>query len=235
MSTFLELCNDVARESGTFKDIPAFATMNGVTGRGLRVKNWVASAYRDIQISNNGWRFLMADFSGETLNGVREYNAAALGIDTRFRRWVQHDHDGQQTTTIYKTSNGAAFEVPLRFIDWSNFRVQALTGPAAAQTGQPTAYSIDNQDRIVLFPTPDDAYTLRGVYMKSPQMLSSDAEVPELPETFHPIITYRALLKLGVFDESPEQMPIWEAEMKLLYGQLAIEQLPPIRLQGPLI
>ncbi len=79
MSSYLELCQAVARDSGTVSDLTAPSTVASQTGRLLRIVNWTAEAYEHIQLERDDWRWLRKEFDGSTLATVRRY---ALNIST---------------------------------------------------------------------------------------------------------------------------------------------------------
>lgn len=234
MASFLTLVQETAEESGTFSSIGSPETLSGVTGRSLRVKNWVARAYRDIQRSQRGWKWLEAEFSGSTIANTQRYDSAALSISERFSNWIPIDHDGMQTFTVYLTSEGQATEGFMRFYEWHAFRRTYLTAANSDDTGKPNVFSIDPDQKIALYPIPDADYTIRGLYRKTPQVLSNDADVPEMPEEFHEIIKWKALEYLGIFDEAFDQLPAWRSMYKDMLVHLQRHQLPTVGKPGPL-
>jgi hypothetical protein len=234
MSTFLKLCQDVAKDSGTVSTIGQPQTTTGQTGRLLRIMGWVTEAYEDIQSEQNAWRWMQADFSGPAVATVQEYNAEALGITERFSRWVIYGEDEENLFTIYKTALGQSDEGFLTYVDWPYFRRNLLVGSAATRQDKPVYFTVDNTNQLRLWPTPDDAYTIRGVYHKAPQTLADDGDIPEMPEEFHDTIKWLALMKLGVFDEAFNQLPSWTANYGKAMSRLIGHQLPPLKMQSTL-
>lgn len=234
MSTYLQLCQDAARESGTVSNIGQPETTTGQTGRLLRILKWVTKAYEDIQRQQNAWRWMNADFSGETVAAVQQYDAEAMGITERFSRWICYTDDGDQLFSLYKTSEGQADEGFLQFVDWNKFRRDLMTGSAATQQGRPIYFTIDTENKLRLWPTPDAAYTLRGAYYKAPQSLSDDADTPEMPAEFHDVIVWRALMLLGQFDEAFNQIGGWNAEYQSIMDELRLHQLPRMKVRSTL-
>ena len=56
--TFLELCQEVADESGTVAGVPSFTTVSNATGRLAKVVRWTRNAYRDIQNERSDWKWM---------------------------------------------------------------------------------------------------------------------------------------------------------------------------------
>lgn len=234
MSTFLELCQKTAEESGTIPNLGDPTTTEDQTGRLYRIIGWVREAYEDIQLHSSKWRWMNADFSGQTISGTQNYNASSLGITERFSRWLIAGPKGDNLFTVYKTADGQADEGHLDFWDWSRFRRELMIGSRATETGKPQIVSVNDNNELVFYPIPDAEYTIRGRYRKSPQSLSADNEVPEMPAEFHAAIKWRALMFMGVYDEATRQNPEWERQYDKLIAQLTSDQLPMFNLGGPL-
>lgn len=232
MSTFLQLVQDVARESGTVPNIGDPTTLLGATGRNLRIVNWVRDAYTDIQNDRADWRWLEAEFSGQTISGTQEYNSAAMGISSRFSKWIFDPGEDDGYWSIYLTSDGVAEEGLLQYRDWHYMRRHILIGTQSS--AKPVYITVRPDQSLVLYPTPDAAYTIRGRYYKAPQTLSVDADTPEMPAQFHRLIQWKALMLMGAFDEAMEQMPAWTMEYQRIMQKLVTHQSPRVKLGGPL-
>lgn len=234
MTTNLQLCQDTARDSGTFPNLMTPQTTTGQSGRVQRLIYWVRDAYNDIQRHRPDWRWLRTDFSGTTISGVQTYDSTAMGIASRFSNWIHQGARGRESFTIYLTSSGISTEGFLEFIEWEDFRNMVLVGSSSTETGYPNYISINDQNELVLYPIPDDAYTVRGRYYKDLQTLSADADVPEMPARFHEMIKWRALILLGTFDEATEQQPHWQINYQNAMSELVRHQTPGILAAEPL-
>lgn len=232
MSTYLQLVQAVARESGTVPNIGDPATLIGAAGRNLRIANWVADAYTDIQNDRGDWRWLEAEFSGETISGTQEYDSSAMGITSRFSKWIFDPTEDDGYWTIYLTSDGVAEEGRMLFRDWHYMRRNVLIGTQTS--GKPAYITVRPDQSLVLYPVPDAAYTIRGRYYKSPQTLSVDADTPEMPAQFHRAIQWKALMMMSVFDEAMEQYSGFAAEYQRIMQKLIVHQTPRVSLGGPL-
>lgn len=235
MATFLALVQDVARESGTEPNIGDPSTLTGVTGRQLRMKHMVEDAWREIQRAHRNWLWMHATFNGTTIPGTREYDATAMGLTAaRFSRWLVLDEQGYQCFTYYPTAGGQSQEAPLTYCEWPEFYRQFLRGQEATRTGPPRWFSVDPQRKLQLHPIPDASYTVRGRYYKAPQVLVADADEPECPPEHHDAIKWLALTQLAIFDENREQLGPWSRKYADELDDLRDNQLPPVRIEGPL-
>lgn len=221
MATFLELARQVARESGTVAGAQP-ATVVGQTGRLLKIVEWTRDAWIAIQNSRPGWLFLRAEFSGETTAGQALYTAASWGLDD-LAAWIDDPH----ATTLYRTTAGVADEGEIRALPWPLYRRAYQRGVQTPK--RPTAFAVSPDNAFALGPAPDDAYTVRGEYRRTAQRLADNDDVPRgLPERFHDIIAWRALIELATFDEAPEAVQRAIGEYRARLQDLERDQLPGI-------
>lgn len=231
--TFLELCQAVARESGTVSGTNP-TTVVGQTGRLLNIVSWTAEAYRMIQRERRDWRWLEGEFSANTVASQGEYTAAEMGIASRFVGWRIGPDAGQRSVSCYLAATGRSDEQWMMYHLWENFEPRYRFGADATREGRPVVFSVSPSNELAVWPIPDAAYTLRGRYRKGVQTLAADADVPEMPEENHYAIVWRALMLLGTYDEAAPQMPAWQAFYREQMQNLRNAQLPRISLGGPL-
>lgn len=194
MATFLKICQDVGRISGTVSGNQP-STVVSQTGRLLKIVNEVNDAWDEIQTSQEYWKWMRRDFTKTIDNPTYEYTPASLGL-TDFRIW-----DRSQKLYMYKTFAGNGAEAPVQFMEWRQFR--DIYGFGTIQTGQPSVYTIRPQDDALVFNMiPDVEYTIRGEYMKGNQELTVDGDTPECPVRFHKAVRYLALRNLNTHDEA---------------------------------
>ncbi len=234
MTTFLQLCQDVALESGTVPGSGKPETVTDQTERLGRIVGWVARAYRNIQNAERYWKWLEDTVTKNLTEGVDEYSASALGL-TRFSHWLPERPGAQATFTLYETSVGQADEGHLRYVPWGDFQPIYDVGSNASQTGKPTIFTITPANAVQVYPIPDNTgFTMRARYYKSDQALAADDDVPEMPAHFHDAIMYKALEYLCIFDEESEKRLTWHNEYQRVMSNLRGDQLPQIKLGGPL-
>lgn len=234
MATYLELCQDVARESGTFPNIGDPQTVVNQSGRLLRLVNWVNDAWREVQREQKHWRWMLYDHTGNTVATVQSYNGADLGVSSRFGRWMPFDNGHECEVSVWDTAIGRSDEGYLRFVEWTDFRRIYMSRGNAEETGKPRVCTLAPDGKLTVYPIPDKAYKLRCQYRRSFQDLVANTDVPEMPEDFHDAIKWKALVYLGMFDEATEQKPEWQSKYVRVMGHLRADQLPSMSMQGAL-
>lgn len=227
MTTYLGLCQKVARESGVLGGGGLPASVVGQSGPALDVVEAVASAWTDIQNSQADWRFLESEFEKEITAGTARYTAAGLSIQD-FGSWIETP----ETMSIHATAIGRSDEAPLRFIDYRDWRRTYDYG--VAQTGKPVHVAVSPREELVFGKTPDQSYRVRGLYRRTPQVLAANDDVPIMPDRFHDVIAYAAAMKFGAFNEDATAFAEARRNHDQLMGDLRRSQLPKIRTGGPL-
>lgn len=228
MSTFLELVQKTARESGVFATVPP--TAQDQAGKNLRIVNHVIDAWDWVQRRHTSWRWMGAEFSGSLVSGVNSYSPSDLGI-TNFGRWVTDDLiDGYFPVTIYLTSTGVSDEGLIREISWERWRTR--WGRGSQDNQKPSEYAIAPDNALRPGPTPDATYTVQGEYRKGIQTLSADGDQPECPARFHDVIAWKALLFYSEYDEALLQISRANRNFEIIMDELERDQLDEIRIGG---
>jgi hypothetical protein len=232
MATFLSLCQDVGTDSGLISYQNRPATVVGALGKWADIVSFTAQAWRGIQRARQEWEFMRGDFSHALVIGQSSYLPADLGISSRFARFANDVLvDGLFPMRCFDPALGEADNQNLRQISpecWS-----MIYGRGAQTNQRPTDYALANSKLYVGAP-PDKAYTVKGAYWKAPQTLALDADVPDLPEQFHEIIKWRAIIKVSGKDGAFTDRSVAQAEYSPLFRQLVKEQTRRVVLGGTL-
>ena len=147
-----------------------------------------------------------------------------------FAKWITEKYD---TFRIYLTSAGAANQQHIWPIDYQTFRFLYQNQPPP--NGFPVQYAIREDDNAILLgPKPNDIYTVTGEYYRRAPALAVDADIPLFPERFHEAIVWRAVRKYAQSEEDGGLYAAANLEHKRYYGALLKDQLPRLRLGGPL-
>jgi hypothetical protein len=205
VSTFLEIVNDVERESGTIAQSQRLSTVAGAVGRQEKIVEWVAAAWRDIQKGRLDWTFLRKEGSHALVADQARYTATELGL-TDFAGWLQ-DADAIQSYTLYDADIGRSDESRLQVLPYRVWKDVYDVGTHDAM--RPIQVAFDNERRLCFGNTPDKAYVARFPYRRAVQILTDDADEPYIDDRHHNAIMWLALVYLAEHDEAP--MPIGTA------------------------
>lgn len=222
--TYLELCQMLARESGTVSGKQP-TSVDNQTGRLAKVVYWTASAWTTIQNRRNAWRWMRAEFTGTTSAGAARYTHNSFNLE-RWAVWLT----GPEAISLYKQSEGAGDEGLISELVWNEFRALYVRG--THEHNRPVHYAVSPVGELCLGPTPDDAYVVRGEYRKSPQKLVNNADVPEMPERFHEVIAWYGLMLLAEHDEGQIHIATGMRRYRELMSDLARDQLPQVTISA---
>ncbi len=166
------------------------------TGELKRLVDWYAQALIEIQLEEVYWQFLRSDFSFNTIANKQSYSYDTdIGI-------TDYGHWRNDSFRIYQSS--PSNEIFLTQYNYNSFRDFYLYGTKATTYSRPNSIAIAPDDSLVLGLPPNDIYTVRGEYYKAPVEVALDDDIPILPERFHMIIVYAAMMKYGSFEAAAE-------------------------------
>jgi hypothetical protein len=214
----LELCQALRLEAGVSG---TDTSVVGATGEWGQVVHWIKQAWRDIQMKHDDWNFMRADASFVTVADQMEYDYDGAEIAlTNFSRWKKNSF------RIYSTT--VADQHFLAHLDYERFRDTYIYGSYQETSSYPSAIAVTPTDSLVLGLRPDTTYTVTGQYYKNVQSMTLDADEPDMPERFHMLIVWKALMRYGRFEESGTIMQIAEREYNSLLFALEGDELPRI-------
>lgn len=226
MATFLQIAQLAASETGVSSTEPVSVTGN--TGMLKRIVDWTALSWIEIQTKRSDWRFMRLGFSFNTVNGQRYYTPTDAGVLASFAFWRE------DTLRCYATAAGVADRQDIEPWEWDEFRDTFLLN--ADVLGRPTQFSVRPNDLAIALDNVPNAtgYTIDGDYVRKPQILANSTDVPIMPDQFHGLIAYRAMMKYAFFNSAPEIMAAAKAGWGELYPALIRQQVPPLRMAKPL-
>lgn len=226
---FLQLCQALARDSGTVAGVPNITSVAGASGRVLQVVGWVRDAWIDIQNERPDWRWMVKTFAKPLVINQMAYTASGLGIGD-FGAWLPDvPADGVRRMTIYETGLQAQ-EGEIVQIPYPEWRARYLRGSHTAN--KPTEWAISPQNELSLGTKPDKAYIVTGEYRRSAQELVADADTPEMPAQFHRVIIGEALRLMSRSDEAFQTLIPQAQQYERLRSPLVIDQTPPMSFGG---
>ncbi|MFH1302221.1 MAG: hypothetical protein ABIK07_14265, partial [Planctomycetota bacterium] len=208
--TFLELAQRLRLESMVSGSGPS--SVVGQVGELGELVAWINTAYQDIQLLHDDWRFMQSEFSFPTIANVNTYTPAAVSL-TALAEWLVGD---------LRCYLSLGDENPMLYEGWGEFRAVRDLGDVT--TGRPTHFSVKPDNSLILWPTPDQIYTVRGEYIIVPDVLSGNTDEPIIPARFHMIIVWRALIYYGAALAADEKLAHGRNEYTRLMRALRASQ-----------
>ena len=213
---YLELVQRLHRESGRSTAAPT--TVVGASERHARLFDWVADAWRNLQIERE-WRWMRTTLDVPLIVSQQTYDASTDLSATRFRRWRTDDENYNPWLYIAGSPNSLW---PLTYTQLDEFRELYVYRTWGATT--PVAWTFDESNRLLVGPQPALAYKLRAEYWMSPTELAADADEPDMPSEFHLLLMWRALEEVAKFDAAPEVLARAEKNHSGMVFKLLLDQ-----------
>jgi len=219
----LQLCNRLIDEAGiTASHLTVTA---GQTGELARVVQWIQSAWLDIQNARTEWRWMRKSATILTVAGQSGgYDAPDADVAT----WCL------DTARNYPTATGNVAEVFMDFVEYDDFRDSYLYGALRTAQSRPMVFTIEPANTLAFGPVSNGDYTVTNDYFSRAAELADDTSEPGMPARFHMAIMWRALMLYGGYEAASEAYARGQNEFTVLMSMLEIDQLPMIRMGGPL-
>jgi len=192
---FLALTQRLHREAKRSTAAPT--SVVGATDRNASLFERVSSAWMDIQRERD-WKWMRQVLDKPLTPNVQTYTGAALGA-TRFGRWRKADHEYSPWLYISGAPN-SLFMLGYWQLDEFRFHyIYRQVGPTI-----PVAWSYDDFQNLLIGPAPLAAYQLRIDQWMEPFELANDTDTPDMPDRFHLMIMWQALMDVAREDATPE-------------------------------
>lgn len=200
--TFLELVNLLRAEcSVSGSAVPAVTGQIGEFGRLVR---WIQQAYEDVQNQNFDWNFLKKN---STFTTVASINVIPAPSDLNI--WdIERIYDADRNQ----------MEV-IQYADLDYMIDETITG-------KPQFFVLKNDNTLMAYPKPDDAYLYYYNYYRKPFELLADNDTPAFPSQFHRIIVARAMIYYGNYESAPEIKTQGSEIFQTLMRRLIANQTP---------
>lgn len=224
MATFLQLVNDVERESGTVAQSQRLVSVLSPVGRQEKIVKWTVQAWEMIQRERRDWTFRRKQFSHALVIGQTGYTATEMGI-TDFGGWLVN-RDGYKSFTLYDSTIGRSDEGALRLVSYEDWL--SLYDIGAPDSQRPNHIALGFDRKLYLGPPTDAAYVLRGWYQRSIQTLAANADEPYIDAEYHQAIVWRALMLMSDDDEDVAGSGSHMQEYRRIYSAMAREYTPKI-------
>jgi hypothetical protein len=180
---FLELVKKAWEKAGQSGEGPA--SVASAVGHQKRFVNWVRDAWTEIQQESSEWSFLKADKVCALVAGQDSFTLAELALT-----------DLQDILAIYILVNGKY--QPVKLIRSPSSASNILQQNKTA--GCPLVCYFAN-DAFTFDSVPDAAYQIKIHYLRLPQELAANADVPICNASYHSAIWWRAVKSYARYDE----------------------------------
>lgn len=190
--TFLELCQKMRRDIGIQGTGPT--SVESQVGNFQRIVDYVADANDEIQCLYEDWDFLRTTVEFNTAATTSIYTQAVIASADAVGKW------DPESFSIYPDTINFIPLTELDFHSWKN----SGTRLAADPNGEPTEFVIDQNESVILVPTPDAIYPIRADYWAAPTRMTANTDVSIIPKRFHQIIIELATIKYGTYDENDQ-------------------------------
>jgi hypothetical protein len=210
MSTYLTLCQNMARDIGIPGSGPSSVSSTSLSEEENSVVRYVKEADLDIQRRWFDWNFLWKEVTMTSSSGTSTLTSpsdlASWNVDKVI--WDLTSDDNQQ----------------LEYMEWGEYFDMYKLG--TVDSSVPEVFSVKPDNVLDLYPTPNSNTSVYGQYWKVPTELSTDTQVSEIPPRFHKIIVARAKMYYAENEDAPEILAGSLVEFEDLLDKLEADQLP---------
>tara|TARA_R110000824_G_scaffold86379_3_gene213744 strand:- start:3489 stop:4184 length:696 start_codon:yes stop_codon:yes gene_type:complete len=210
MSTYLVLCQDMARDIGIPGTGPSSVTSTSLSEEESAVVRYIKNADLDVQRRWFNWDFLW----GETTI-TPSVGTSTLTSPSDLGNWNLNSIVWSKTTSSYQE---------LEYMDWNEYKLEYKLG--SIDSGTPEIFSVKPNNVLDVYPTPDTTTTISADYWKTPTELAADSDISAIPPRFHSIIIARAKIYYGENEDAPEILSGALASFEDLLDKLESDQLP---------
>lgn len=213
----LQIVQRLHRESGRSTAPPTSITAATVSQ--LRLFDAVNDFWKDLQLERSkDWKWMRQPLTATLTPGVARYTGAALGA-VNFSRW-RPEADDYYVRCSPPGSAVAWWQVEQMTLDaFKQARYDVLVNSST-----PVAFTIDNDQTLWLWPQPAAAYGIKIDAISKPIDLVADTDVPGMPDEFHMLLVWGALLTIAITDAAPEVMQKAQMHHDMLRQRLVLDQ-----------
>lgn len=221
---FLQLAQKLRQECGVAGTGPL--SVVNQNNEAKRLVDYINDAWLEIQGLHDTWGFMREPFSFQTAPDVGDYSPGAAGL-TDFRHWHR------ETLRCYRTADGVADEQWL--VEWEYQTFRNTYRYALQTSGRPVVFAVKPKGNDLMFGSiPDGVYTVDGEYQRTPSLLVTDTDTPDIPAHLHMVIVYRAMEFYGMYESAGEVLARAQRGYRQYLTMLEREELPTPYLGDPL-
>lgn len=214
---YIQLAQAVKRESGMSGTVASVIT---TISEDARIVQWVDWATRDIVLAREDWRFRRGTATAAAATAQASDPAVDFSL-TDFVSWKKANQS--YAPSAYRVSDGESTERRLQWMTYDQFRMTFMVG--SQSPGAATYWSISPEEDFLLGPAPDSAHFIRADYIKGYQGYVDDTSTPQIPERFHMLIVWRALMEYAGYDAASETYQRAEGNYRSMWTNMVQTQL----------
>lgn len=228
---YLQLCQRLMSEAS----IPGvMSTTVGLSGELLRVANWIADAWTEIQTQHEDWTFMRSSYlqgnafgcKFTTVSGQAVYQLGSapgtVGV-ADVGKWDRYSFRN------YSTAAGISNEIEMGYITYDQWRDAYMMGALRTSPTRPITIAIGPNFSVNLGPPPLDGYTIEADYWVPAQQFSANDDLPQgLPDRFHIAIVWKALVAYGEYESAAEAISRGERSYARVYSRIEALYAPEI-------
>ena len=218
MSTYLVLCQDMARDVGIPGTGPSAVDASTLSEEENAVVRYISKADEDIQSRWFDWDYLWSTATMTTISGtatLASTNTSPGAFPTDLGNWKLGSVVWDPTSESYQI---------LEYEPWNEYRENYKYGTVDSDIPEVFTYHPDNT--LDFYPTPNSATAVQAEYWATPTVLTTDDQVSAIPPRFHQIIIARAKMYYAENEDAPEIMAGALAQFEDLLDKLEADQLP---------
>ena len=215
MSTYLELCQDMARDVGIPGDGPSSVTSTSLSEEENAVVRYIKTADQDIQSRWFDWDYLCSEATITASSGTSTLTSSNSGFQSSLGNWRLDSFVWNKSSDDYQI---------LEYVPWNEYREDYKYGTIDSDI--PEVFTVKPDNTIDLYPPPNASVAVSAEYWSTPTLLSSDSQVSEIPARFHRIIIARAKMFYAENEDAPEIMVSSLSEFEDQLDKLEADQLP---------
>ncbi len=224
--TRLNLTKRLGQWSGNRKPSEITSTTSPDTSHVATLVAFVDQAWLDIQLSQlNRWDWMynrLDDDSVALTISNRLLTMAAIDATARVVvPFKAHDVVPLRYILLKHPTTDAVHRV--EYVPYEVFRGYRDRG--ARPENRPTRYTIRKNGDLEFDPTPDVAYTINCDWLQVPNELAADGDSPDMPNHFHMLVVWWALVHLMDMDENGGRYRTADRQYQKMLNRLHIEQL----------
>lgn len=185
MSTFLELVQDLHRESGAAGQSPT--TVLNQRGEYQRLVRWTRDADLYVQKLWENWKFMRQEYSEVTAIGSNDLPVATDAA------WYDED-------TFKIIQSGETLASPIEVVEYDSIKSEVRD----TDNGVPYRVVLMPDITLEVDPPADAAHTITGDYYQNPVPMVNNTDVSVIPARFQEIIIGRGLVLYANYEGAPE-------------------------------